>query len=201
MDSIVLADHGVRLEPLTEAHADDLLAAAADGALWTLNYTAVPGPDLASAQDYIRVALEGRASGTMLPFVVVADGRIVGCTRYYDIDPSVPTLAIGYTWYAARVQRTHVNTVCKRLLLGHAFEAMGMRTVYFHTSHLNLRSQAAIERLGTHRDGLLRQHKRHRDGSLRDTVVYSMLDSEWTGCRARLDALLRPRSAPAGLVG
>ena len=201
MDSLVPADYGVRLEPLTDAHADDLLAAAADGALWTLNYTAVPGPDLASACDYIRIALEGRASGTMLPFVVVADGQIVGCTRYYDIDPSVPTLAIGYTWYAARMQRTHVNTACKRLLLGHAFGTMGMRTVYFHTSHLNLRSQTAIERLGAHRDGLLRQHKRHRDGSLRDTVVYSILDREWPECRARLDAMLQPRSAPANPAG
>jgi RimJ/RimL family protein N-acetyltransferase len=198
MDSTMLADYGIRLEPLCEAHADDLLAAAADGALWTLNYTGVPGPEAASARDYIRIALEGRMSGTMLPFVVVADGHIVGCTRYYDIDSTVPTLAIGYTWYAARVQRTHVNTACKRLLLGHAFEAMGMRTVYFHTSHLNLRSQAAIERLGARRDGLLRQHKLHRDGSLRDTVVYSILDREWAGCRARLDALLQPQGAPAG---
>ncbi|HEX2083386.1 MAG TPA: GNAT family protein [Xanthomonadaceae bacterium] len=195
MSSIVLAGYGVRLEPLTVAHADDLLAAAADGALWTLNYTAVPGPDLASARDYIRVALEGRASGTMLPFVVVAEGSIVGCTRYYDIDPSVPTLAIGYTWYAARVQRTHVNTACKRLLLGHAFEAMGMRTVYFHTSHLNLRSQAAIERLGAQRDGVIRQHRRHKDGSLRDTVAYSILDTEWPAIRDRLEARLQAVAA------
>ena len=131
--SVVLDGYDVRLEPLAEAHADDLLAAAADGALWTLNYTSVPGPDLASVRDYVRIALEGRTCGTMLPFVVVAEGSVVGCTRYYDIDRSVPTLAIGYTWYAARVQRTHVNTACKRLLLGHAFESLRMRTVYFHT--------------------------------------------------------------------
>ena len=195
--SIVLADYGIRLEPLTEAHADDLLAAAADGALWTLNYTAVPGPDLASARDYIRIALEGRTLGTMLPFAVVADGRMVGCTRYYDIDPSVPTLAIGYTWYAARVQRTHVNTACKRLLLGHAFDTLGMRTVYLHTSHLNLRSQAAIERLGARRDGVIRQHRRHKDGSLRDTVAYSILDTEWPAVRRRLEARLRGCDVPS----
>ena len=127
----------------------------------------------------------------MQPFVVV-DGRgdVIGCTRYYDIDPSVPTLAIGYTWYAQRAQRSHVNTACKRLLLGHAFDTLGMRTVYLHTSHENLRSQAAIERLGAHRDGVIRQHKRHRDGSLRDTVAYSILDSEWPAIREHLEERL-----------
>ena len=106
------------------------------------------------------------------------------------IDLTVPTLAIGYTWYRAGAQRTHVNTACKRLLLGHAFDALGMRTVYLHTSHHNLRSQAAIERLGAHRDGVIRQHKRHKDGGLRDTVCYSILDTEWPAMRERLDAWL-----------
>jgi RimJ/RimL family protein N-acetyltransferase len=186
----VLEGWGVRLEALTTDHAPALLEAAGDGALWELNYTGVPGPDIASVHDCIRIALDGQAGRSMLPFVVRAHSVVVGCTRYYDIDASVPTLAIGYTWYAARVQRTHVNSACKRLLLGHAFEALGMRTVYLHTSHQNLRSQAAIERLGARRDGLLRQHKKHKDGNLRDTVVYSILDSEWPEVRARLDARL-----------
>ena len=181
---------GVRLEALTTGHTPELLEAAGDGALWELNYTSVPGPDLASVHDYIRIALDGQVGGGMSPFVVRAHDAVVGCTRYDDIDASVPTLAIGYTWYAARVQRTHVNSACKRLLLGHAFETLGMRTVYLHTSHQNLRSQAAIERLGARRDGVIRQHRKHKDGSLRDTVAYSILDSEWPELRARLDARL-----------
>ena len=186
-----LAGWGVRLEPLTVAHAPALLAAASDGALWTLHYTSVPGPGADSVAAYIEAALAGQVAGAMLPFAVVAgEAGVVGCTRYYDIDPGVPTLAIGYTWYARRVQRTHVNTACKRLLLGHAFDALGMRTVYLHTSHENLRSQAAIERLGAHRDGVIRQHRRQRDGSLRDTVAYSILDTEWPAIRTRLDARL-----------
>jgi RimJ/RimL family protein N-acetyltransferase len=139
----------------------------------------------------VQAALDGQVAGTMLPFAVLRDdGGILGSTRYYDIDPSVPTLAIGYTWYRASAQRTHVNTACKRLLLGHAFDALGMHTVYLHTSHHNLRSQAAIERLGAHRDGVIRQHKRHKDGALRDTVCYSILDAEWPAIRGRLDARL-----------
>ena len=186
----MLEGWGVRLEPLRNDHAPALLEAAGDGALWELNYTSVPGPDIASVHDYVRVALDGQAGGGILPFVVRAHGTVVGCTRYYDIDASVPTLAIGYTWYAARVQRSHVNSACKRLLLGHAFETLGMRTAYLHTSHQNLRSQAAIERLGARRDGVIRQHRKHKDGSLRDTVAYSILDSEWPELRARLDARL-----------
>lgn len=192
IEPILLTGHGVRLEPLRTDHAEGLLAAAGDGALWGLDYTSVPGPDMAAAREYIRIALEGEAAGTMLPFAIEADGEgVVGCTRYYDINPGVPTLAIGYTWYAARVQRTHVNSACKRLLLGHAFDALGMRTVYLHTSHLNLRSQAAIERLGAHKDGVIRQHRKHKDGSVGDTVAYSILDREWPEIRERLDAALR----------
>lgn len=188
---VALSGHGIRLEPLRPAHADALLAAAGDGRLWDLHYTGVPGPDPGSVADYVREALAGRDAGTMLPFAVRdAAGDVVGSTRFYDIDPAVPTLAIGYTWYAARAQRTRVNTACKRLLLGHAFDALRACAVYFHTSHLNLRSQAAIERLGAHRDGVLRHHRRHRDGSLRDTFVYSIVDREWPGVRDRLDARL-----------
>ena len=189
---VTLAGWGVRLEPLSGAHVPALLAAASDGALWTLHYTSVPGPDAGSVAAYVDAALEGQATGTMLPFTVMdQNGDVVGCTRYYDIEPAVPTLAIGYTWYALRAQRTHVNTACKRQLLGHAFDTLRMRTVYLHTSHENLRSQVAIERLGAHRDGVIRRHRRQRDGSLRDTVVYSILDTEWPGIRERLKARLQ----------
>lgn len=181
----------LRLEPLSFDHVAGLVTASADGDLGALNYTATPHADAASIEAYIRAALDGQAAGAMLPFAVLRDdGEALGSTRYYDIDLSVPTLAIGYTWYRAGAQRTHVNTACKRLLLGHAFDAPGMRTVYLHTSHHNLRSQAAIERLGAHRDGVIRQHKRHKDGGLRDTVCYSILDTEWPAMRERLDAWL-----------
>ncbi len=188
---IILIGHGVRLEPLSLAHVDGLVEATADGEIWSLNYTTAPGPDRVNVVAYVDSALAGQASGAMLPFVVLdANGRTLGSTRYYDIDTSVPTLAIGYTWYRASVQRTHVNTACKRLLLAHAFDTLGMRTLYLHTSHANLRSQAAIERLGAQRDGVIRQHKRHKDGGLRDTVCYSILDGEWPVIRDRLDSRL-----------
>lgn len=188
---IVLTGNGVVLEPLSLAHVDGLVEATADGAIWSLNYTTAPGPDRIGVTAYIHSALGGQAGGAMLPFAVLdTRGRMLGCTRYYDIDTSMPTLAIGYTWYRASAQRTHVNTACKRLLLGHAFDTLGMRTVYLHTSHANLRSQAAIERLGAHRDGVIRQHRRHKDGELRDTVCYSILDSEWPAMRDRLESRL-----------
>jgi RimJ/RimL family protein N-acetyltransferase len=188
---IALSGHGVRLEPLSPTHVAGLVEASADGDLGALNYTNTPLANVEAVSAYVQAALDGQVAGTMLPFAVLRDdGGILGSTRYYDIDPSVPTLAIGYTWYRASAQRTHVNTACKRLLLGHAFDALGMHTVYLHTSHHNLRSQAAIERLGAHKDGVIRQHKRHKDGQLRDTVCYSILDSEWPGIRERLDASL-----------
>lgn len=180
----------VRLEPLTSAHAEALAAASADGEIGALPYTNAPTSRIESASAYIAHALAGQAAGTMLPFAVVWNGEVIGSTRYYDIEPTVPNCAIGYTWYAQRAQRTHVNTNCKRLLLGHAFEVLGMQAVYFHTSHLNLRSQAAIERLGARRDGVLRNHKRHKDGSLRDTVAYSILAREWPTIRERLERRL-----------
>lgn len=185
------SDYGVRLEPLALHHAEDLQAASADGAIWQLNYTTAPGPDLESVRDYITAALTGQKRGECRPFAVFdAAGRVLGSTRFYDIDAATPTVAIGYTWYAASAQRTRVNTACKRLLLEDAFEVMSVTAVYFHTSHLNLRSQAAIERIGARRDGILRQHKRHKDGSLRDTYTYSILDNEWPAIRQRLDMRL-----------
>jgi N-acetyltransferase len=181
----------VRLAPLRIEHADALRAAAVDGELWALDYTSVPGPALGEAEAYIQSALAQRDASEAWPFVVLdAAGEVVGSTRYYDIDRRVPKLKIGYTWYAARVQRTGLNTEAKRLLLGHAFETFGCSTVYFETSHLNVRSQAAIARLGAHRDGVLRGHMRHKSGSLRDTVVYSILATEWPEVKAGLQEKL-----------
>lgn len=189
--TLELTGRHVRLVPLCAAHADALRAAAADGALWGLNFTSVPGPAPGEAEAYIAAAHAQRDAGTALPFAVLdAAGRVVGSTRYYDVDANVPKLKIGYTWYAAHVQRTALNTEAKRLLLDHAFDALGCASVTFETSHLNLRSQAAIERLGAQRDGVLRAHMRHRDGSLRDTVVYSILPAEWPALRARLSERL-----------
>lgn len=188
LDPVTLAGHGIRLEPLARAHVPALQAAVADGDIGALNYVAVPAPEGMPA--WIEHALSMRDAGRELPFAIVSDGVVVGTTRFYDIDLSVPTLAIGYTFHAASVWRTHVNTANKRLMLGHAFDTLGAQSVFFHTSHHNLRSQAAIERLGAHRDGVLRAHKRHKDGSLRDTVTYSIIAPEWPAIRERLDARL-----------
>ena len=174
-----LEDDHVLLEPLHAAHAPALEAAAADGELWKLWFTSAPPPGTAAS--YIATALAGQAEGRMLPFAVREKryGEIVGTTRYYDFDPALPRVAIGYTWYARRWQKSHLNTACKRLLLDHAFQALDCVAVEFHTDHRNLDSQRAIERLGAHRDGVLRAHKRRPDGSLRDTVCYSILAGEW----------------------
>lgn len=191
----MLTGRHVRLAPLCADHADALRAAAADGALWTLRFTSVPGPDAGEAEAYIAAALAQRDAGAALPFAVFdAAGDLVGSTRYYDIDRGVPRLKIGYTWYAARVQRTALNTEAKLLLLGHAFDTLGCESVTFETSHENLRSQAAIQRLGAQRDGILRAHMRHRDGTLRDTHVFSILRAEWPAVAANLRAKLEVSS-------
>lgn len=191
---VVLEGHGVRLEPLVAGHAEALREAAADGQLWTLRVTSVPEP--AQVESYIEQALQSQAAGHMLPFAVrdLADGRIVGSTRYHDIVRAVDRVEIGYTWYAARAQRTHVNTACKLLLMSHAFEALGCQVVGWRTDVLNLRSQQAIERLGARRDGVLRHHALRRDGTVRDTVMYSLLANEWPLVRRRLQARLAPRA-------
>ena len=186
---VVLTGHGIRLEPLAREHIAPLQDAVDDGDIGALNYVNVPARDGIPA--WVERALAMRDTGRELPFAIVAGERVVGSTRFYDIDLSVPTLAIGYTFHAASVWRSHVNTAGKRLMLGHAFDALGAQSVFFHTSHLNLRSQAAIERLGAQRDGILRAHKRHKDGSLRDTWTYSITAPEWPAIRARLDARLQ----------
>lgn len=174
-----LEDDYVVLEPLTLDHAPALEAAAADGELWNLWFTSAPTPGEATA--YIVKALAGHAAGHMLPFAIreKSTGEIIGTTRFYDFTAELPRIAIGYTWYAKRWQKSHVNTACKRLLLKHAFESLDCVAVEFHTDGRNLDSQRAIERLGAHRDGVLRAHKRRPDGTLRDTVCYSIIASEW----------------------
>ena len=176
---IRLQDDYVVLEPLSLDHVPSLETAAADGELWNLTVTSVPPPG--QARGYVEKALQGQAEGHMLPFAVreTGSGDIVGSTRYYEIDAALPRLAIGYTWYAKRWQKSHINTACKRLLLEHAFETLGCVAVAFHTDERNEDSQRAIERLGAQREGVLRAHKRRTDGSLRDTVCFSILADEW----------------------
>ena len=186
---ITLSGHGVRLEPLQRDHVAALQDAVDDGDIGAIDYVNVPGRDGIPA--WVEHALAMRDAGRELPFAIIAGDRVVGSTRFYDIDLSVPTLAIGYTFHAASVWRSHVNTANKRLMLGHAFDTLGAQSVFFHTSHLNLRSQAAIERLGAKQDGILRAHRRHKDGSLRDTHTYSITAPEWPAVRARLDARLQ----------
>lgn len=185
----ILEGHYVKLEPLQPGHGDELLAAASDGELWNLWYTSVPGPETVRA--YLARAMAEREAGVAMPFLVRdASGEPVGSTRYFRMDPVIPSLEIGYTWYAARVQRTALNTEAKRLLLGHAFDAMGCSVVELRTHVMNQRSRAAIERLGAHFDGILRRQMRMPDGHLRDTAVYSILDTEWPVVRRGLDYAL-----------
>jgi RimJ/RimL family protein N-acetyltransferase len=185
----------VRLEPMASAHAPDLEAAARDGELWQLRVTSVPEPGDAAA--YIAAGLKGRDEGNMLPFVVrdIASGKVIGSTRYHDIVPAVERLEIGYTWYGKSWQRSHVNTTCKLLLMTHAFETLGAKLVGWRTDNYNFASQRAIERLGAKKDGVLRHHALRRDGTVRDTVMYSVCAGEWPEVKAHLNFLLiRPRT-------
>ena len=181
-----LEGHGVRLEPLTPGHVDGLIAAATDGRLWELWFTSVPDP--AQAAGYVAAALEGQRQGHMLPWAVrdLASGTIIGSTRYHDIVTEVERVEIGYTWYSASRQRSHVNPACKLLLLTHAFDTLGCRLVGFRTDNFNFRSQRAIEGLGAKKDGVLRHHLQRRDGTVRDSVMYSILASEWPPARQNL---------------
>ncbi len=187
---VTLEGHGVRLEPLTPAHRDALSDASSDGRLWDLWFTAVPNPDRTAA--YIADALAGQEAGHMLPWAVreLTTATIVGTTRYHDIVPQIDRVEIGYTWYAARWQRSHVNTTCKLLLLTHAFETLGCRVVGLRTDNFNFASQRAIEALGAHRDGVIRHHQARRDGTVRDSVMYSILEAEWRDVRRHLETRL-----------
>jgi RimJ/RimL family protein N-acetyltransferase len=190
-----LEGHGVRLEPLAREHEAALAAAAADGSLWELWFTSVPAPGETRA--YIEQALAGQAEGHMLPWAVreLAGGRIVGSTRYHDIIAAADRVEIGWTWYAASWQRSHVNTACKLLLFGHAFETLGCKVVGLRTDHFNFRSQRAIEALGAKKDGVIRHHWPRRDGTVRDTVMYSVLASEWPDVKRHLELRLRRHEA------
>lgn len=191
---VVLRDHGVRLEPLSSAHEDGLRAAAADGELWKIRVTSVPEPE--NTRAYIETALQMRAEGHRLAFAVIDEpsGRVVGSTSYHDILPAVRRVEIGYTWYARSVQRSHINTTCKLLMMGHAFEALDCAVVGWRTDNFNFASQRAIERLGAKKDGVIRGHALRRDGTVRDTVMYSMSAGEWPEARAQL-LYLRGRHA------
>lgn len=196
VEPVTLSDTRIRLEPLGQHHLAGLLAAAADGELWRLRVTSVPEPEQAAA--YIEHALKLQAEGHRLPFAVIEAGseRVLGCTSYHDIVPAVERLEIGWTWYAKSVQRTHVNTSAKLLLLTHAFETLGAKLVGWRTDNFNFASQRAIERLGAKRDGVLRHHALRRDGTVRDTVMYSLAAGEWPEVRAHLRWQLdKPRAA------
>lgn len=183
---VTLASRGIQLEPLSLEHRAALQTAAADGELWKLWYTSVPAPD--QMESYLEHALRGQQAGNMLPWVVreLAGGTIVGTTRYHDVSAEVDRVEIGFTWYAKRCQRTHVNTTCKLMLLEHAFDTLGCQVVGLRTDNFNFTSQRAIEALGAKRDGVIRHHFKRRDGSVRDTVMYSILRSEWPGVRTHL---------------
>lgn len=192
--SATLERNGIRLEPLGPEHHDGLIAAASDGELWKLWFTSVP--DAAGARKYIAAALKGQEDGHMLPWAVrdLSDGAIVGSTRYHDIVPAIDRVEIGYTWYAARCQRSHVNTTCKLLLLSHAFDTLGCKVVGLRTDNFNFVSQKAIEGIGAKKDGVLRHHQARPDGSVRDSVLYSILATEWPDVKRHLELRLARRS-------
>jgi N-acetyltransferase len=186
LEPISLSLNGVRLEPLTLEHEAGLRAAAADGELWKIRITSVPEPE--NTRTYIEQALEMRAAGNRFAWAVVDEnsGKVLGSSSYHDIVPSVKRVEIGYTWYAKSAQRSHVNSTCKLLLMTHAFDTLGCLTVGWRTDNFNFASQAAIERLGAHKDGTIRGHALRRDGTIRDTVIYSMRAGEWPEARAQL---------------
>ncbi len=186
VEPVTLSGHGVTLRPLTLDDEAGLKAAAADGELWTLRVTSVPEPQ--HTRRYIEDALAQFEAGNRMAFAVQdsASGEALGSTSYHDILPAVRRVEIGWTWYARRVQRTHVNTACKLLLLEHAFDTLGCAVVGWRTDHLNLASQRAIERLGALKDGVIRGQALRRDGTVRDTVMYSMRREEWPPARDRL---------------
>lgn len=190
LESVTLESPEVRLEPLSIEHHDDLVAAASDGNLWDLWFTGVPKP--AQTRAYIEAATAGRLAGHMLPWAVrdLSSGKVVGSTRYHDIVASIDRVEIGYTWYARSHQRTKINTTCKLMLLDHAFETAGCKVVAWRTDSFNFRSQRAIEALGAKKDGALRHHQARQDGTPRDTVIYSMLATEWPDAKRHLQLRL-----------
>ncbi|MEI7514956.1 MAG: GNAT family protein [Betaproteobacteria bacterium] len=194
VEPTTLSARGITLVPLALEHEGGLQAAAADGALWNIRVTSVPEPQ--DTRKYIEDALAMRAAGNRFAFCVVDDasGRVLGSSSYHDIVPAVKRVEIGYTWYAKSAQRSHVNTTCKLLLMTHAFETLGCHVVGWRTDNFNFASQAAIERLGARKDGVLRGHALRRDGTIRDTVMYSLRAGEWPEVKAQLlHSLNKPR--------
>jgi len=187
---VTLEREGIRLEPLKADHESALVSAASDGRLWELWFTTVPFPEAMAA--YIATALAGQRDGHMLPWVVrdVESNTIIGSTRYHDIVPAIDRVEIGYTWYSKSRQRTAVNTTCKLLLLAHAFDTLGCKVVGLRTDNFNFRSQRAIEALGAKKDGVVRHHAMRRDGSVRDSVLYSIVAGEWLDVRKHLELRL-----------
>jgi RimJ/RimL family protein N-acetyltransferase len=183
VDPVTLEFNGVRLEPLTLAHADGLRAAAQDGELWNIRVTSVPEPH--NVEQYIGTALDMQ---NRLAFAVIdiAGGAVMGTTSYHDIMPEIDRVEIGWTWYARSRQRSHVNTSCKLLLLSHAFDTLGCAVVGLRTDNFNFASQTAIERLGAKKDGVMRHSSPRRDGTVRDTVLYSIVRGEWSEIKSHL---------------
>ena len=192
-DPVTLRGKHATLEPLSRAHHDGMVAATKDGELWKLWYTSVPSPEGMAKEIDRRLDLQ--AKGSMLPFAVLdANGQAAGMTTFMNIDPVYRRVEIGSTWYAKQVQRTPLNTECKLMLMTHAFEQLGCIAVEYRTSFFNQQSRRAIERLGAKLDGILRSHQRHSDGSLRDTCVYSIIQSEWAAVKTHLEfQLVRER--------
>ncbi len=194
IEPVVLTDRGVQLVPLALLHEEGLRAAAADGELWKLRITSVPEPE--NTRKYIEDALAMREAGSRFAFAVTEQktGKVLGCTSYHDIVPAIKRVEIGWTWYAKSCQRTHINTTAKLLMMTHAFETLQCHVVGWRTDNFNFASQAAIERLGAKKDGVIRGHALRRDGTIRDTVMYSMRAGEWPEAKAQLLYLLtKPR--------
>ena len=186
IEPIILSERVISLVPLSFEHTTGLQRAAADGELWQLRVTSVPQPE--QTKTYIKEALEGRELGHRFAFAVIESSskEVLGCTSYHDILPSVKRLEIGYTWYAKHYQKTSVNRTCKLMMMTHAFEKLQCKVVGWRTDNFNYESQAAIEGLGAKKDGVIRGHALRRDGTVRDTVMYSMLAGEWPEAKAQL---------------
>ncbi len=194
VEPVTLSARGVDLVPLSLTHEEGLRAAAADGALWAIRVTSVPEPE--QTRSYIEGALAAREAGNRFAFAVLESttGKVLGSTSYHDIVPAIKRVEIGWTWYGKSSQRSHVNTTAKLLMLTHAFETLGCHVVGWRTDNYNFASQAAIERLGAKKDGVIRGHALRRDGTIRDTVMYSMRSGEWPEAKAQLLYLLdKPR--------
>ena len=183
---VTLSLRGIRIEPLALAHEHGLRQAAADGELWKIRVTSVPEPE--NTRAYIEAALKMREEGSRFAFAAIdeATGKVLGSSSYHDILPAVKRLEIGYTWYAQSVQRSHVNSTCKLMLMTHAFETLQCSVVGWRTDNFNFASQKAIERLGAHKEGVIRGHALRRDGTIRDTMMYSMRAGEWAEAKAQL---------------